>query len=397
MSKQMPECTRGPDIPKIMWKAAEYNLTEHCNLRCAGCSHSSELLPKKFAEVKEFQRDLAVLSQVLHLKELKLLGGEPLLHPDLLEFLRCARASGLAEEITLVTNGLLLHRCDPATFELIDRLWVSLYPGVRLRVEERELESLSKRHNFKLELKRIDSFRVTMLNSRHRDATLVRRIFGQCALAHDWSCHTVHQGYYFKCSPAPFLTGRLALRGESVQNRDSDGVRIHDNPRLREELEAYLRDEEPLEACYYCLGSSGRSFPHRQLNSKELREEIGRSRKPRDASAEPQRHVRRYHGWAQLLHERFGARARSLADYAIDSIAHEQVTMGMMAMHEGDRRFARRCYLRSIRNRPLKLKTYVRLAWAILPAGVARVLSPMLAPGLRRSLSGPPVLEERLD
>ena len=278
MSKQMPECTRGPDIPKIMRKAAEYNLTEHCNLRCAGCSHSSELLPKKFAEVKEFQRDLAVLSQVLHLNELKLLGGEPLLHPDLLEFLRCARASGLAEEITLVTNGLLLHRCDPATFELIDRLWVSLYPGVRLRVEERELESLSKRHNFKLELKRIDTFRVTTLNSRHRDATLVRRIFGQCALAHDWSCHTVHQGYYFKCSPAPFLTGRLALRGESVQNRDSDGVRIHDNPRLREELEAYLRDEEPLEACYYCLGSSGRSFPHRQLNSKELREEIGRSR-----------------------------------------------------------------------------------------------------------------------
>ena len=88
--------------------------------------------------MKEFQRDLAVLSQVLHLNELKLLGGEPVLIPDLLEFLRCARASGLAEEITLITNGLLRHRCYPATFELIDRLQVSLYPGVRLRVEERE-------------------------------------------------------------------------------------------------------------------------------------------------------------------------------------------------------------------------------------------------------------------
>ena len=187
----------------------------------------------------------------------------------------------------------------------------------------------------------------------------------------------------------------MALRGESVLNRDLDGVRIHDNPRLREELEAYLRDEEPLEACYYCLGSSGRSFPHRQLNSKELREEIDRSGKPRDASADPQRHVRGYRAWARLMRERFSSRARSLADYAIDSIAHEQVAMGMMAMHEGDRRFARRCYLRSIRNRPLKLKTYVRLAWATVPAGIARVLSPMLAPGLRRSLSGPPVMGER--
>jgi len=172
-------------------------------------------------------------------------------------------------------------------------------------------------------------------------------------------------------------------------------VRIHDNPRLREELEAYLRDEEPLEACYYCLGSSGRRFPHRQLNSKKLREEIDRSGKLRDPPADPQRHVRGYHAWARLMHERFGARARSLADYAIDSIAHEQVAMGMMAMHEGDRRFARRCYLSSLRNRPLKLKTYVRLAWATVPASVTQMLSPMLAPGLRRSLSGPPFLEER--
>jgi organic radical activating enzyme len=266
-----------PDIPRIVRKAAEYNLTEHCNLKCAGCDHSSELLPTKFADVAQFQRDVAVLSQVLHLGELKLLGGEPLLHPDLPQFLRYARASGVADEITLVTNGLLLHRCDPAIFELIDRLWVSLYPGVRIRVQEGELESLSKRHNFKLELNRINSFRVTTINSRHRDTTLVRRIFRRCSLAHGWSCHTIHEGYYFKCSPAPLLTARMALRGESVVNRALDGVKIHDNPRLREELEAYLREEKPLKACYYCLGSSGLSFPHRQLKSRELREEINTS------------------------------------------------------------------------------------------------------------------------
>jgi organic radical activating enzyme len=277
MSKPAPECTLGPYIPKIVQRAADYNLTEHCNLRCAGCDHSSPLLPKKFADVAQFQRDLAVLAQVMHLGELKLLGGEPLLHPDLPEFLRCARTSGLADEITLVTNGLLLHRCDPATFELIDRLWVSLYPGIKLRVGVRELKSLARRYSFKLELRRSDTFQTTTINSRHQDAALVRRIFTRCALAHAWSCHTVHEGYYFKCPPAPFLTARLALRGDLVLNRDLDGVRIHGNPRLREELEAYLRDEEPLEACYYCLGSSGRSFAHRQLSREGLREEINAS------------------------------------------------------------------------------------------------------------------------
>ena len=63
--------------------------------------------------------------------------------------------------------------------------------------------------------------------------------------------------------------------------------------------------------------------------------------------------------------------------------------------HACDREFARRCYRASIRHRPLLLKTYFRLGWAMLPTGVSQRLSPMLSPGLRRSLSGPPFLEER--
>jgi hypothetical protein len=68
--------------------------------------------------------------------------------------------------------------------------------------------------------------------------------------------------------------------------------------------------------------------------------------------------------------------------------------LGMVAMHQGDRGYARRCYRASLRHRPLLLKTYLRLGWALLPAKVALTLSAMLSPGMRRSLSGPPVLEE---
>jgi hypothetical protein len=363
-------------VPKLVQSAAEYNLTEHCNLSCAGCDHSSPLLPKKFADVRQFERDLSALSQVMHLGELKLLGGEPLLHPDLLEFLRCARASGIADEITLVTNGLLLHRCDPAILESIDRLWISLYPGISLRIEERELESLSKKHNFALDLRRINHFRVTTINSRLEDPALVRRIFERCTLAHSGSCHTISEGYYFKCSPAALLTSRMALAGETIRNRDLDGVKIHDNPRLREELEAYLRAEEPLEACRYCLGSSGRSFPHRQLADKELREDTGASGTPR-------------------IRHRLSTETRLLADLAIDTIADEQVTMGLDAMREGDRILARRRYLDSIRKRPLNFKTYIRLSWAFLPSGVTGIISAILPSRLRRSLSGPRFAEEK--
>jgi len=94
---------------------------------------------------------------------------------------------------------------------------------------------------------------------------------------------------------------------------------------------------------------------------------------------------------AQLAREHFGARARKFETWAADSIASDLVGVGLMAMYNGNRGFARRCYRASIRYRPLMLKTYVRFAWAILPMKLSERISRMLAPGLRRSLSGPPV------
>ena len=93
---------------------------------------------------------------------------------------------------------------------------------------------------------------------------------------------------------------------------------------------------------------------------------------------------------ARLAREHFGARGRKIAEWAIDRNANELASVGLMAMHDGNPGFARRCYRASIRYRPLRLKTYFRLGWAMLPAEVSRWLSPMLAPRLRRSLAGPP-------
>jgi glycosyltransferase involved in cell wall biosynthesis len=98
---------------------------------------------------------------------------------------------------------------------------------------------------------------------------------------------------------------------------------------------------------------------------------------------------------ARLTREHFGARGRKIAALSIDSVARELVGVGLMAMHQGDRTLAQRSYRASIRYSPLMLKTWLRLGWAMLPATAARTLSPMFPPGLRRSLSGPPVMEER--
>jgi glycosyltransferase involved in cell wall biosynthesis len=114
----------------------------------------------------------------------------------------------------------------------------------------------------------------------------------------------------------------------------------------------------------------------------------------RDLAEDPRRCLRGHLVFARLMRERFGARGRELANAAAEVAGGWLVMLGMMAMHQGDRGYARRCYRASLRHRPLMLKTYFRLAWSMLPAKVARTLSAMLSPEMRRSLSGPPVLEE---
>jgi MoaA/NifB/PqqE/SkfB family radical SAM enzyme len=256
---------------KIRGKIVEYNLTEHCNLRCAGCAHASPLLARRFGDLDSFRRDVAVLSTVLHVEEMKFLGGEPLLHPRLTDFLRSARESGIADKITVVTNGVLLHRCSEELFELIDKLFVSIYPGVTIRADLRQVRERARRNRVKLTLSRIDRFRYTLIDQPLRSAELVNRIYKQCDLAHYWSCHTIYEGYYYKCSSAPFMEAYLSTRGVRFENRLMDGVAIHDNPHLREDLERYLANQTPLLACDYCLGSSGREFAHHQLPAEACR------------------------------------------------------------------------------------------------------------------------------
>ena len=72
--------------PKVKLFGVEYNLTEHCNLSCYQCDHASPLMPKKFASLADFERDIRAFAEAAHVEEFRLVGGEPLLHAELLEF-----------------------------------------------------------------------------------------------------------------------------------------------------------------------------------------------------------------------------------------------------------------------------------------------------------------------
>ena len=260
-----------------LWRPAiEFNLTEHCNLSCAHCDHASPMMRTKFADLTSFARDIEVLSTVLQAGEFKFLGGEPLLHPQLLDFLRLAKDAQIANRLVLVTNGVLLHKAPDELWELIDGMWISIYPGIKYRFDWDWVQRIADEHQIFVWRKETPEFAERSLTEEIRKEEFVKMVFQNCELAHMESCHTIYEGRYYMCSPSVWMEPRLALHGIAFKNRESDSVAIHDNPSLYEDLDGLIRRQDPLEACRYCLGSWARSTPNEQLTRKGAEEFLAR-------------------------------------------------------------------------------------------------------------------------
>jgi len=98
----------------------EIHITDHCNLNCKGCAHFSNLCKPWFADLSEFEADMRGMAETFSgVKQIYLLGGEPLLHPDVAKFVRLAREVFPKTRIYLMTNGTMVMRMD-------DEFWSAL-------------------------------------------------------------------------------------------------------------------------------------------------------------------------------------------------------------------------------------------------------------------------------
>jgi hypothetical protein len=244
-----------------------YTLLDHCNLTCHGCDHDSPFAPLRFTSLEEFDRDLGALSRVLHAHDLRMGGGEPLLHPQFEAFFEVARKHRVADRLTLVTNGLLLHKAPHRLWALIDGIYLSVYPGVRLPQPLASYASKAAEHGVFFDAADQSTFIHTLLNQKIENPDLVAAVYRECKMTGEWWCHTIHEGRYYKCSIAPFSPRRMARLGVDYRP-EADSIALHDNPDLRSELERYLGRSEPLAACSYCLGTSGPEEPHRLLDRR---------------------------------------------------------------------------------------------------------------------------------
>jgi len=105
-------------ISKPVLAYLEMHLTTHCNLRCKGCSQFSPIADISFAKVSDHERDMKQLSILFsNIETIRLIGGEPLLHPEIEQFLNITRKYFVNSNICIATNGSLLQNMSESFWE----------------------------------------------------------------------------------------------------------------------------------------------------------------------------------------------------------------------------------------------------------------------------------------
>ncbi len=110
----------------------EVHLNEHCNLNCKYCFHFSCIAEKEFYELDRFKQDMAQMAAVFkgHLKNIQLLGGEPLLNPQVNEYIKVTRKLFPKSTISLLTNATLLDNMDKDFWVNLNENNVNIVPSI---------------------------------------------------------------------------------------------------------------------------------------------------------------------------------------------------------------------------------------------------------------------------
>ena len=257
---------------RVRVEAFELHVAEHCNLRCANCCNMSPLVAERTLAVAEVAAFTARMAGVLHADVVKIMGGEPLLHPDLPGVLRVLRSSGIADRVRLFTNGLLLAAQPDAFWEALDELTISSYVSAPVKPATLELaHARARRHDFVLNVKPVTEFAQVLSPRYQSDDTRTTETYQRCWLRH--RCLVVRDRRFYMCTRAAYASEFLATvthePATAPLDRSGDGIPL-DDPDLAGALEAYMNRAEPLGACRYCFGGDGETEAHYQLTRGEV-------------------------------------------------------------------------------------------------------------------------------
>lgn len=233
----------------------DLNICTHCNNRCVSCSHASPFTPKYNMSPVVLDRDLEAIKPFLSFHRLQLVGGEPLLHPNITDMLYIARKSGVGHEVSIITNGKLLPKMTDVFWGLVQMLQISVYPNLDPEIVP-FAEEMGRKWGFPVYHTVFTDFYLQF----SKEPTDGQKSFSQCVWKTD--CYTLHEGHFYLCPQSAFFPKQFQGLASNV-----DGLPLV--ALTEEKMDAFLNRPNPFNACKICCGGHGETVKWQEPRTKE--------------------------------------------------------------------------------------------------------------------------------
>lgn len=229
----------------------EVHIADHCNLDCASCSHFSPLAEPCFCSFNNFSKDIARMKSIFpgnEVRRIRLLGGEPLLNPEICDFIRCTYETFPDAERSIVTNGILLKQQKDEFWQTVKStgtsIYVSRYP---ISLDYVDLASFLQQKNVLYFIEK-DSKNCFRKDALDRDATTNPwKNWLHCTLA--VRCSQLRDGRLYMCCKPAYVNILNTAFSAGFDVTEKDYVDIYRED-ARKAINKYL--SKPIPFCRYC-------------------------------------------------------------------------------------------------------------------------------------------------
>lgn len=232
----------------------ELNITERCSLKCKDCSN---LMPyyenPKHHDTKDILASIDRLDETFaSITRLMILGGEPLMHPDVFEIMVHAQTKAHIHFTVLVTNGMFLPKKEDLLKLNPNKTLVRISNYGEYSTKKEPLMALLEEVGLTYNLDAIEEWNDSAtIEFRNKDVAGVKKTFERCCTAFP----EIVDGKLFWC---PFLAATYRLH--AIPKDEIEYIDILDTSKTPEELKKimrhYLYDIETLKGCNWCRGRS---------------------------------------------------------------------------------------------------------------------------------------------
>lgn len=236
----------------------EVNLVEHCNLNCKCCTQFSCIAEKEYIATDVMKRDFMRLGKLFEgvCERIYLIGGEPLLHPDVEKCMKIAREYFPVGKISIFTNGLLLPECKETFWQccrendielIVTRYPISFdYAQIEKRADEEGVcfEYYGASEDFKY---------MTCLNMDSAGRQDIKKSWVDCKESNN--CIKLRNGKLFTCTRPAAIYKLNRYFDMNFEVKEADYIDIYEVQTGKEILEELAK---PIPFCRYCNPVNGR-------------------------------------------------------------------------------------------------------------------------------------------